>query len=144
MEDDPICGCDRKTHSNDCLANAKGVNIWHAGRCEDGNQCSPSINPCTILESYYCKMPEGMCYNMCGQPLPTQRGICTNYGSDEIFCTADWSPVCGCDGKVHSNTCDAHTKGVNASYQLDPNDDTVQPRGDCEIKEQTTEGKQRR
>jgi hypothetical protein len=30
---DPVCGCDGKTYSNPCLADANGVTISHAGAC---------------------------------------------------------------------------------------------------------------
>ena len=31
----PVCGCDKKTYSNQCMAKAKGVQHWTEGRCED-------------------------------------------------------------------------------------------------------------
>ncbi|UCS94719.1 Kazal-type serine protease inhibitor family protein [Echinicola marina] len=30
----PVCGCDGKTYSNDCVAKSNGVKSWTEGACE--------------------------------------------------------------------------------------------------------------
>ena len=31
----PVCGCDNKTYSNDCVADANGIKLWTTGVCDE-------------------------------------------------------------------------------------------------------------
>lgn len=31
----PVCGCDNKTYSNDCVADANGIKSWITGVCDE-------------------------------------------------------------------------------------------------------------
>ena len=57
---------------------------------------------------------------------------CTEWGS-HFSCASVWTPVCGCDNLVYSNSCSAnYQNGVNVLCSLNPNDESVLPGGSCD------------
>ena len=48
---------------------------------------------------------------------------------DSCFCIALWEPVCGCDGKIYSNSCVAYISGITSWILMDE----VQILGDTRI-----------
>ncbi|KAL9185022.1 hypothetical protein ACHAXT_002799 [Thalassiosira profunda] len=74
-------------------------------RCEIGPMAKPG-NPCTGGE--FCLLDTGVCNNKSGIHVGTCEA--TPEECIEIF-----QPVCGCDGKTHSNSCKAHAQGVSIS-----------------------------
>jgi hypothetical protein len=101
---DPVCGCDGLTYSNDCFANAAGVNILHEGPCESltclsNEDCSP-YDP-SDSPNAYCAKDVGDCEGL---------GMCTERPEE---CILIYLPVCGCDGNTYSNACEAAREGIN-------------------------------
>jgi hypothetical protein len=72
------------------------------------------MKPCQNPELFYCRMDDGMCV----EPTSAQVGVCESYGYG-FDCAANYEPVCGCNGKVYSNACEAHVSGVNVLWSLE-------------------------
>jgi len=105
----PVCGCDGATYSNECLANAAGVSVDHAGTCSGVDGCQTnadcfSIGP-ALLFGQFCQKATGDCDG---------TGTCQ---ATPQLCLDVWIPVCGCNGQTYSNDCYAHRAGVNVAYE---------------------------
>jgi hypothetical protein len=98
---DPVCGCNGQTYSNSCFAAMAGANVQHAGAC--ATTCT-SDHQCK--DGKFCSKPVGHCGK-------DGRGTCAT--KPEV-CPDIFDPVCGCNGKTYSNSCEAATAGVNVSH----------------------------
>mmetsp|Transcript_1209 Transcript_1209/g.1781 ORF Transcript_1209/g.1781 Transcript_1209/m.1781 type:complete len:446 (-) Transcript_1209:164-1501(-) len=75
------------------------------GQCQVGPNADP---PMACGAGEFCQLDTGVCNNRSG----VHEGTCAE---SPFICSADYDPVCACDGSTYSNACTAHSVGVSVS-----------------------------
>lgn len=99
-----ICGCNGKTYCNSCEAAADGVSVASGSACASPDGCSRNAD---CESGQFCNLDQ-MCI-----VTGAKMGRCEQRPKG---CDKAYRPACGCDGKTHSSTCQAHALGISVAY----------------------------
>lgn len=107
----PACGCNGETYANLCEAAEANAWVRALDECPSlGRPCGDTIDSvCGAGE--YCKY-EPPSASVCGERGGT--GYCT---AKPTTCETRGFQVCGCDGVLYDNSCEAARAGVSEAWQ---------------------------
>jgi hypothetical protein len=109
-----VCGADGKLYGDPCSADKAGVKYsYDLGACKEV-PIDPVIPPIGTPDKPWCGTPDPTDPPVL---LPTDPVLPVEPIEDGWVCTADYSPVCGVNGKTYSNACMAAGSKVEVAYQ---------------------------
>lgn len=78
------------------------------------------MNQLKIISSIF--IPLSTCFiilsaTTCKQANETPSPSCSEQPRSAVLCTADYTPVCGCNQKTYSNACEAEARGIKTYTQ---------------------------
>jgi hypothetical protein len=116
----PVCGCDGKTYSNDCVAAAAGASVDHQGECVSSlNEACGGLARVSCADGLFCDFPPDA---LCG--WADAPGACHPMPQ---ACQNNYDPVCGCDGQTYGNACMAQGAGTSVQHSGECSGERARP-----------------
>lgn len=100
----PVCGCDRRTYPNDCVAHARGISVGYQGACGDPSMSDGGGDT---------GAPTDADADDAGPAEDAEPIEDADSGDGTVACPETRSIVCGCDGQSYHNECYALRAGTS-------------------------------